>query len=226
MDHDTVETCIVVRRVSISGLFWKKWTLWRPKTKRTIQAVISKKVRVCLVWGCVSALVNSNLHFCDDTSNAEKYIEILEQHLLPSRRHLFHRHPCIVQQDNAKPHCAHISQAWLLKKRVGVLDWPACSPDLAITENMCHTLRLVCRKNETKSLLGLHHLVSWVPKRLFKCCESKWFTVPTSFEICCKNQNWNQFWKKITIHEVKHQIMCFCFYCNTGQRSFIITVLF
>ena len=68
-----------------------------------------------MVWGCVSALGKGNLHFCDGTINAEKYIEILEQHMLPSRRHPFQGSPCIFQQDNAKPHYAHISKAWLRK---------------------------------------------------------------------------------------------------------------
>ncbi|KAI2645573.1 putative polyketide synthase 24 [Labeo rohita] len=31
-----------------------------------------------MVWDCVSALGKGNLHFCDGTINAEKYIEILE----------------------------------------------------------------------------------------------------------------------------------------------------
>ncbi len=38
-----------------------------------------------MVWGCVSALGKGNLHFCDGTINAEKYIEILEHNMLPSR---------------------------------------------------------------------------------------------------------------------------------------------
>ncbi len=41
-----------------------------------------------MVWGCVSALGKGNLHFCDGTINTEKYIEILEHNMLPSRRHL------------------------------------------------------------------------------------------------------------------------------------------
>ncbi len=36
-----------------------------------------------MVWGCVSALGKGNLHFCDGTINAEKYIEILEHNMLP-----------------------------------------------------------------------------------------------------------------------------------------------
>ena len=57
-----------------------------------------------MVWGCISALVKGNLHLYDGTINAKMYLEILEQHLLPTRWHLFQRHPCILQQDNAEPH--------------------------------------------------------------------------------------------------------------------------
>ncbi len=60
-----------------------------------------------MVWGCVSALGKGNLHFCDGTINAEKYIEILEHNMLPSRRHLFQGRPCIFQ------HSAHITKSWL-----------------------------------------------------------------------------------------------------------------
>ncbi len=73
-----------------------------------------------MVWVVSVPLANGNLHFCDGTINAEKYIEILEHNMLPSRRHLFQVRPCIFQQDNAKPHSAHITKSWLRRKRVQV----------------------------------------------------------------------------------------------------------
>ncbi len=71
-----------------------------------------------MVWGCISAYGMGSLHVLEDTMNAERYIKVLEQHMLPSRRRAF-------QQDSAKPHTAAITTAWLRSRRVRVLNWPA-----------------------------------------------------------------------------------------------------
>ncbi len=58
-----------------------------------------QKPESLMVWGCIRYLV------LEGTMNAERYIKVLEKHMLPSRR-------CVFQQDNAKPHTAAITIAW------------------------------------------------------------------------------------------------------------------
>ncbi len=70
-----------------------------------------------MVWGYICACVMGSLHVLEGTMNAERYIKVLEQHMLPSRRRLFQGRPCVFQQDNAKPHTAAITTAWLRSRR-------------------------------------------------------------------------------------------------------------
>ncbi len=64
-----------------------------------------------MVWGCISAYGMGSLHVLEGTINAERYMKVLEQHMLPSRGRVF-------QQDNAKTHTAAITTAWLHSRRV------------------------------------------------------------------------------------------------------------
>ncbi len=108
-----------------------------------------------MVWGCISAYGMGSLHVLEGTMNAERYINVLEQHMLPSRRHLFQGRPCVFQQDNAKPHTAAITTAWLRSRRVRVLNWPACSPDLSPIENIWRTIKLKIRQRRPRTLQQL-----------------------------------------------------------------------
>ncbi len=57
-----------------------------------------------MVWGCISPYGMGSLHVLEGTMNAERYIKVLEQHMLPSRRRVF-------QQD----HIQHIMQNHILQ---------------------------------------------------------------------------------------------------------------
>ncbi len=105
-----------------------------------------------MVWGCVSAYGMGSLHVLEGTMNAERYIKVLEQHMFPSRRRLFQGRPCVFQHENAKPHTAAITTAWLRSRRVRVLNWPACSPDLSPIEN---SWRIIKQKNMSKTTTKL-----------------------------------------------------------------------
>ncbi len=95
-----------------------------------------------MVWGCISAYGMDSLHVLEGTINAERYKKVLEKHMLLSRRRLFQGRPCVFQQDNAKPHTAAITTAWLHSRRVWVLNWPACSPDLSPIQNIWRIIKM------------------------------------------------------------------------------------
>ncbi len=93
------------------------------------------------------------------TMNAERYIKVLEQHMLSSRRRVFQGRSCAFQQDNAKPNTAAITTAWLRSRRVRVLNWPACSPDLSPVENIWCIIKWKIRQRWPQTLQQLETFI-------------------------------------------------------------------
>ena len=122
-----------------------------------------------MVWGCMSACGMGSLHVWKGTINAENYVQVLEQHMLPSRRHLFQGRPCLFQQDNARPHSAAITTSWLRRRRIRVLKWPACSPDLSPIENIWRIIKRKVRQRRPKTI-----------EQLEACIRHEWESIPIS----------------------------------------------
>ncbi len=120
-----------------------------------------------MVWGCMSACGMGSLHIWKGTINAERYIQVLEQHMLPSRRCLFQGRPCIFQHDNARPHTASITTSWLRRRRIRVLKWPACSPDLPPIENIWRIIKRKMRQRRPKTV-----------EQLEACIRQEWDNIP------------------------------------------------
>ncbi len=104
--------------------------------------------------GYISAYGMGSLHVLEGTMNAERYIKLLGKHMLPSRR-------CLFQHDNSKPHTAAIITAYLHSRRVRVLNWPVCSPDLTPIENIwCIIKRKICQR-QPQTLQQLETRQEW-----------------------------------------------------------------
>ncbi len=83
-----------------------------------------------MIWGAMSSAGIGPLCFLKTNFTAPVYQDILEHFMLPSNDQLFKDADFIFQQDLAPAHAAKSTKSWLNDHGVGVLDWPANSPDL------------------------------------------------------------------------------------------------
>ncbi len=71
--------------------------------------------------------------------------------MLPSADQLFKDADFIFQQNLAPAHTAKSTKSWLNDYGVGVLDWPANSPDLNPIENLWGIVKRKMRKKRPKN---------------------------------------------------------------------------
>ncbi len=137
------QKCAMVRRVPIWHSCWKARAKEEGELPVCYQRSVQKPASL-MVWGCISAYVMDSLHVLKATMNAERYIKVLEQHMLPSRLR-------VLLKNNEKPHNEAITTAWLHSRRVRVLNWPACSPELSPVENSWRIIKRNIWKMTTNS---------------------------------------------------------------------------
>ena len=97
------------------------------------------------VWAGISVRGPTPICIFEGTMDADLYIEILEQSLLPFIRTVYptsHR----FMQDNDPKHTSRKAQAFFLEKRINWWKTPAESPDCNPIENLWHELKEYIRR--------------------------------------------------------------------------------
>ncbi len=92
-----------------------------------------------------------SLGFLKTNVTAPVYQDILEHVMLPSADQLFKDADFIFQKDLAPAHTAKSIKSWLNDHGVGVLDWPANSPDLNPKENLWGNVKRKMRNKRPKN---------------------------------------------------------------------------
>ncbi|GBN48947.1 Transposable element Tc3 transposase [Araneus ventricosus] len=76
------------------------------------------------------------LAFLDVRQKSPKYIETLENHLMPFAENIGGGRNCEYQHDNAPTHTSSATKNYLNSKNFTVLEWPPMSPDLNPIEKL------------------------------------------------------------------------------------------
>ncbi len=101
-----------------------------------------------MIWGEMSSAGVGPLCFLKTNVTAPVYQDILEHFMLPSADQLFKDADFTFQQDLAP---AHTAKSWLNDHGIGVLDWPANSPDLNSIENLWGIVKRKMRNKRPKN---------------------------------------------------------------------------
>ncbi len=92
-----------------------------------------------MFWGCFTAAGTGPLVAIEGNVNAAKYINLLEEHLIPAYEGIrddMGDEGMIFMQDNAPCHKAKSVMDFLAKNHIETLNWPPQSPDLNPIENI------------------------------------------------------------------------------------------
>jgi hypothetical protein len=114
--------------------------IWKKKGEGLIPREVQGTVKFgggnMMVWGCMGWNGVGHLAEVEGRMDADQYVSILEDHMLPSLEESgISEEEVIFQQDNDPKHTSRKAQKWMEDHNITLLDWPAQSPDLSPIEH-------------------------------------------------------------------------------------------
>lgn len=123
----------------------------------------TKSSQKVTVWGCASSKGFGPLYRIEGNLTAKKYVEILENVMLPARQRIFGQTISIFMQDNDPKHSAKITKMYLRDHNIDIMVWPANSPDLNPIENLWAEMKrlISCAKYKNATELWIKAQSLW-----------------------------------------------------------------
>jgi transposase len=141
-----------------------------------------------MAWGCFSFRGPASIMFLDKgvTMNAQRYIGVLQHHLLPS---MVNHHCSRFQQDSAPCHTARVVKAWFQQKQINVLPWPGNSPDINPIENLWQIVKMKLAALRITSAEHLKQEITriWNSEVTVSVCENLIASMPSRLNSVIRN---------------------------------------
>src|SRR3979490_1208343 len=138
-----------INRIGSDG---KQW-VWKQAGDGLIEREVQGTVKFgggnIMVWGCMGWNGVGKLAKIEGRMDAKQYVEILDDHLLPSIEESgIAEGDCIFQQDNDPKHTSRKAINWMEENDITLLDWEPQSPDLNPIVHLWHHIKLQLCKYE------------------------------------------------------------------------------
>ena len=126
-----------INRIGSDGKQWVWKQVGQGLIDREVQGTVKFGGGNIMVWGCMGWEGVGRLAEVEGKMNADQYVSILEDNLLPSLEESgFSAEDVIFQQDNDPKHTSIKATKWFENNNINVLDWAPQSPDINPIEHL------------------------------------------------------------------------------------------